>query len=420
MSRRFRILLRQIWTIARRDFVATVFTPTFLIFLLAPVVMGSFGAIGGLGANAASKGADAKTRIVAIIDPARSADFAALDLRLRRLYRQADEAPPLLETIAPTADLAAQARAQFDDKRVDVVAVLYGPLATPQVLHTPVSVRAGDYLAALAEQAVRADRSGLAPLSHATKTVVARTAPSLRGANASGFFAVFALFFLTLLLAGQVVSGVAEERGNKVIEVLAAAVPLESVFFGKLLGTFGVAVLFLAFWGTLVSQASLLLPPGFAAGLAGLTPALGLPLFTVLFFAYFTMAYMLLGAVFLGVGAQAASVREIQLLSLPITLIQVAMFGLGAVALSKPDSWVSTFAAVFPLSSPYYMAGRAAQSGSIGIHILALAWQGLWVAVFIAIGVRAFRRGVLQSGSGSFRWKPRKATPENTVDMDVS
>jgi ABC-2 type transport system permease protein len=417
---RFRILLRQIWTIARRDFVATVFTPTFLIFLLAPVVMGSFGAIGGLGANAASKGADAKTRIVAIIEPGRSASIAALDLRLRRLYRQSEEAPPLLQTVAPAADPAAQARAQFDDKRVDVVAVLYGPLPTPHLLYTPTSIRSADYLAQLAEEQLRADRSGVAPLANPTRTIVSRTAPSLRGAGASGFFAVFALFFLTLLLAGQVVSGVAEERGNKVIEVLAAAVPLESVFFGKLLGTFGVAVLFLAFWGTLVSQASALMPPSFAAGLAGLTPALGLPAFTLLFFAYFTMAYMLLGAVFLGVGAQAASVREIQLLSLPITLIQVAMFGLGAVALSKPDGWISTFAAVFPLSSPYYMAGRAAQSGGLAIHALALAWQALWVAIFIAIGVRAFRRGVLQSGSGTFRWKRRRASSDKLVDTSVS
>ncbi|RYF40571.1 MAG: ABC transporter permease, partial [Cytophagaceae bacterium] len=107
-------------------------------------------------------------------------------------------------------------------------------------------------------------------------------------------------------------------------------------------------------------------------------------------------------------------------LSLPITLIQVAMFGLGAVAISKPDSWISTFAAIFPLSSPYYMAGRAAQSASLGVHLLALLWQALWVAIFIAIGVRAFRRGVLQSGSGSFRWKRRRVVQENAVDMGVS
>src|SRR3546814_7751647 len=63
-----------------------------------------------------------------------------------------------------------------------------------------------------------------------------------------GFGAVFVIFLLTLLLAGQTVSSLAEEKGNKVIEILAAAVPLESVFLGMLLGFLGVAVLFIAFW----------------------------------------------------------------------------------------------------------------------------------------------------------------------------
>ncbi len=403
---RFRTLVRQTLTIARRDFVATVFTPTFLIFLFAPVVMGSFGAIGGLGASAATSGSGDKTRIVALVSGEEARLMLANDVLLRRIYRNDDEAPAILRTDAPKGDPIAQARALIEDRSVDVVAVLAGPLDHPQILHTSMARRSSDYLAQLAEQTLRASRSGGATaLSTATKIEVSRVAPRMRSAKESGFFAVFAIFFLTLLLAGQVVSGVAEEKGNKVIEILAAAVPLESVFFGKLLGTFGVAILFLTFWGTLVTQITTLMPHGMAAGLAALTPAMGMPLFTLLFFAYFTMAYMLLGAVFLGVGAQASSVREIQLMSLPITLIQVSMFGLGAVAISHPGGWLATFAEIFPLSSPYIMAGRAAQSAELWPHVAALAWQALWVAVFIAVGVRAFRRGVLQSGSGKFRWK---------------
>jgi ABC-2 type transport system permease protein len=398
-------LLRQTMTIARRDFVATVFTPTFLIFLFAPVVMGSFGAIGGLGANAATQGGGDKTRIVAIVDGDQARTMMAVDAQLRKLYRNEGDAPATLRTDAPGTDPAAQAHALIDDKTIEVPVVMFGPLEHPQILYTPRSTRSTDYLAALAEQTLRAGRSGSAQLSTAARTEIKRTAPRLRSGKESGFFAVFAIFFLTLLLAGQVVSGVAEEKGNKVIEILAAAVPLESVFFGKLLGTFGVALLFLLFWGTLVTQIGTLMPANFAAGLAALTPAMGMPMFTLLFFAYFTMAYMLLGAVFLGVGAQASSVREIQLMSLPITLIQVSMFGLGAIAISKPNGWLATFAEFFPLSSPYYMAGRAAQSPDLWPHALALGWQAIWVAIFVSVGVRAFRRGVLQSGSGKFRWK---------------
>ena len=42
-----RRLARQTLTVARRDFIATVFTPVFLLFLFAPLIMGAFGAIGG-------------------------------------------------------------------------------------------------------------------------------------------------------------------------------------------------------------------------------------------------------------------------------------------------------------------------------------------------------------------------------------
>ena len=86
------------------------------------------------------------------------------------------------------------------------------------------------------------------------------------GKGQAAFFTVFGIFFLTLLLAGQAVGTMAEERSNKVIEVLAAAVPLESVFLGKLLGMFGVAVLFVAFWGTVVGNLGLLLPPDIQEG----------------------------------------------------------------------------------------------------------------------------------------------------------
>src|SRR3546814_3184020 len=74
------------------------------------------------------------------------------------------------------------------------------------------------------------------------------------------------------------------------------------------------------------------------------------------------MAYMLLGAVFLGVGAQASTIREIQMLSLPITILQVAMFGWASAAASSPGTWVATAAEIFPLSSPFAMAAHAANS----------------------------------------------------------
>ena len=40
------------------------------------------------------------------------------------------------------------------------------------------------------------------------------------------------------------------------------------------------------------------------------------------------MSYLLLGAIFLGIGAHASSAREVQTLSMPVTMAQVVIFAL--------------------------------------------------------------------------------------------
>jgi ABC-2 type transport system permease protein len=411
----FARLTRQTLTIARRDFVATVFTPTFLLFLLAPLMMLAFGTVGGLGAATMAKSGGEKVRIVVLAEGERARALAASDVRLRRIYRER-ERPPMLVAQRPGPDAASQARAMIDAKDVEVSAVLYGPLEKPQILYGPLGSRSADYLAELAEDALRTEKIGSArPLSEPTRIAVERSGTTAGGQGQAAFFTVFGLFMVSLMLAGQVVGTMAEERSNKVIEILAAAVPLESVFFGKLIGMFGVALLFLTFWGTVVLNIGAFLPVRFASAIADVGPAVGMPMFVLLFFAYFVMAYMLLGAVFLGIGAQASTQRELQMMSLPITIFQVAMFGFASAAAASPESWVATAAELFPFSSPFAMAARAANSAELWRHGAALAWQALWVVLTVTLAARLFRRGVLQSGSPKLFKRKRDA-----IDIAVS
>lgn len=405
--------IRQTFTVARRDFVATVFAPTFLIFLLTPILMIGLAMLSGLGAASAASGGEARLRIVVVAAPDRAAQLTAIDRQLRLLFPGRD-GPPVLRIDAPTRDVSAQARAMFEEDKFDVVAVLYGPLETPTILHSPtpggwISAR---YLGQMAEQTLRSERAGgTTRLSNADVRTIARNQASVSGRRQLGYFSVVGLFVLTLMLSGQAVGTMAEERSNKVIEVLAAAVPLESVFIGKLIGLFGTASLFILFWGTLIANVARFLPPSVVDGLGEFSAAVGYPAFPLLFVAYFVMAYMLLGAVFVSIGSLASSQRELQMLSLPITIFQVVVMSLAATGAFEPDGWIAIATQVFPFSSPFAMAARAANQPELWPHFVALGWQAIWVGIIITLGARIFRRGVLKSGNPKWRFwsKPEVA-----------
>lgn len=56
------------------------------------------------------------------------------------------------------------------------------------------------------------------------------------------------MFMLTMLLAGMVLSNLVEEKSNKIIEILAAAIPIDAVFLGKLFAMLAVSLVAIAIW----------------------------------------------------------------------------------------------------------------------------------------------------------------------------
>ncbi len=231
---------------------------------------------------------------------------------------------------------------------------------------------------------------------------------SMRSAQvATATAGVTLLFLLTMLLAGMVLSNLVEEKANKIIEILAAAIPMDAVFLGKLFAMLAISFVGIAVWGTV---ASIILWLGAAALPPLPEPGVGWPAFIALFIIYFSMAYLLIGSIFLTIGSMAATVRDVQTLSMPATILQLAVFFLATFATTDPGSATEVFAASFPLSSPYAMVARAAQQEGFVQHGLAIAWQVLWVTVFIRTGASMFRKRVMKSGQGGTASK-RKFLP---------
>ena len=181
---------------------------------------------------------------------------------------------------------------------------------------------------------------------------------------------------------------------------------MDAVFVGKLFAMLAISFVGILVWGSL----AMLVLALSADALPPLpTPAVGWPLFVGLFVIYFSLAYLLIGSVFLTVGSMAATVRDVQTLSMPATILQLGVFFLATFAMTDMGSPVELFAAAFPLSSPYAMVGRAAQSPALWTHLVAIAWQVTWVTVFVRVGATLFRRRVMKSGPATPRKKRRFA-----------
>jgi ABC-2 type transport system permease protein len=382
--------IRSAFVIARRDFAATVLSKTFIFFLLGPlfpVLLG--GVFGGIGARVATQ---MEKPVVAVVSS--QADYERLSKARNELAPALGDAAIRLVHYAPEKNLALQQQHLLATRVPPVRAVLSGGLDHPRLT----GAVAGDSSTVSQLRLMLADaRSEASEAPDLPVTSVQVSSGSLAKDRAlTAQMAQVVLFLLTLMLSTMVLSQLIEEKSNKIIEVIAAAMPIDAMFVGKLFAMLSASILGLVVW---ISTGALLIQLVSHGGVRTLpTPAVGWPAFLALGVTYFGMNYLLLGAAFLTIGAQASTAREVQTMSMPVTFGQVLIFGFASTAIGSPDSYGALAAAVFPLSSPMAMIARAAQQPEILPHVAAIAWQALWVALILRLGAKLFRRTVLKSG----------------------
>jgi ABC-2 type transport system permease protein len=392
------------WVIARRDFIATVYSRSFIIFLLVPLII--FGAALAVGRLTDANERSASQPQVAVL--ADSSTVQALGAARAHLADGTDDRIfPILRPVAPAEHVEVQAQQLLADESAHYSAVFSGTLDHPVVTGPhKIDESVGTRMQIIVEEARAAEalaRAGAAPPAvQIERVVTAQAAGNLqmvRRGIAQGSQLI--IFMVTVMLATLLLSNMAEEKSNKVIEVLAAAVPLDAVFLGKLIAMLGISIVGLCLWGGMF---------GLAYSFTGIltnwvvlpevAPAVGWPVFIILVLIYYMSNYMILGALFLGIGGQASNIRDIQTLSMPVTLLQVFVFLLASAAISGGAAVVWA-AYVLPFSSPLSMVAHAAQHDELWPHLVAFVWQLIWIVLIIRLSSRLFRLTVLKSSSGS-------------------
>lgn len=380
--------------VARRDFTAILFGRSFIFFLLAPffpVVVAI--AAGGIGQQVQQSAPPAELGLVMA-----PADATALIAAREQLAAKIGWALPTMTVLPPPAPgETADPRAALG--RGNLAGVLSGTLEEPRLTATADRIARWEGPVSLLAATARSGAAEAYP-QVATDVVVTSSAGRRENRTLTAQGGQTLLFLLTMLLAGMVLSNLVEEKGNKVIEVLAAAIPMDAVFLGKLFAMLAVSFVAIAVWTGI--GLSLI---AFYPDLPSLTaPALGWPMFLILGVIYFATAYLLLGSLFLAIGSLATTVRDVQTLSFPVTMMQLMVFLFATYAMSQQGSPVELAGMAFPFSSPFVMLARAANDAAVWPHLAAIAWQLLWVGVIIRLGARLFKVRVMKSGPARRGW----------------
>jgi ABC-2 type transport system permease protein len=238
--------------------------------------------------------------------------------------------------------------------------------------------------------------------------------------NIASLFIVPLLFYIVMLLAIQVagaylMSGLVEERANRVIEVLITSMTPMQLLLGKVIGLGLLGLVQLGVWAVIAAIAVSLSDR--IAFLSGVIIPVDLLVFA---FVYFILGYLLLGSVLIAVGAVVDNEQESRqlagLVSLPLSIPIYFSF----VFISDPNGPVATALSLFPFTAPAAMIIRMGfapvPEWQIAVSIALLVLSGLF---FAWAGARIFRWGLLLYGK-SFnlrevisvvRGQPVTATP---------
>lgn len=220
--------------------------------------------------------------------------------------------------------------------------------------------------------------SGADPAENTERSVVA-------------FGGLFLLYIAVLLYGSLILTGVTEEKTNRVVEVLLAAFDPWQLLAGKIIG---IGLLGLAqFVGTVL------------IALVGveLTSVFDLPQFPIdsvaVLVLWFILGYSLFAVVFGAAGALVSRAEDAQSVVAPISLVAVAGFFIAIQAVENPTSTLSVVTTFIPPVAPFVVPVRFAfQAVPLWQFAVSVGLMVLTIVVMIRLAGRVYLGGLLRFG----------------------
>ena len=208
--------------------------------------------------------------------------------------------------------------------------------------------------------------------------------------------AVAGLLLLALSMnSGRLLTSIAEEKENKVMEIIISSVSADDLLFGKVIGIICAGLLQIAIWMAMVSVIPTLSMIALSEMIDYELRIMPLVYSSVLMI----LGFIFYGCLLAGFGSMGSTHKDVQQLAAIPSLLACIPFMFVTVLLGSPNGIIARIMSVIPFFSPIAMTFRLGVTDvplwDVGVTILILL-----ISIFLAVkfSARLFRAGVLMQG----------------------
>lgn len=412
-------MLNKILQITRREYLETVKTKAFIIGVLAlPVMMVVLMVIGGKMQRKAFTG-PRDDRHVAVLNR-----DSSIDQTLRQIFEDYNKDNPGRKMVAHYVDMNEEEGKQaVRDDDYDALLVVGEKVVSGDGSASLFSMQSSDVtlqptvrrILNRAVSTARYQENGLSPelirkLSRGVRVEDVQLSDegeskTNRMAGMMLPFVFLMLIFFGIMTSSQgLLNSIIEEKNNRVIEVLLAAVSPLEMMAGKILGQSAIGLTLVALYtlGGIVAVT--------VSGFGDILSTIGLDQIVVLIL-NMLLGFLLFNSMFAAVGSSVNSIKEAQNFITPLMLVIVVPMMFWTVIIQQPHGTLAVVTSLLPPVSPLVMIMRVAALPAVPwlqviLSLLILAGA---VAVVVWAAARIFRVGILMYGKAPsvaeiFRW----------------
>lgn len=206
------------------------------------------------------------------------------------------------------------------------------------------------------------------------------------------------MIYVGTLMWGQVVmTGVIEEKSNRVVEVIVSSTTPRNLLFGKLVGVGGAGLLQFGIW--ILALVGVSAASGSFAFLSGVDLPEINPVLIAAFPIFFLLGFFLYASLYAAIGSAVNTIQEAQNFIFPVMLPIILAMVCWPVVMRAPDSNVAVILSLIPFMTPILMFLRmSVLMPPVWQIALSIVLTSLTIALVIWIAARIYRVGILMYG----------------------